>query len=339
MAEEDIYYADYLQLDKLLSAQQPLSDNSGVQAHDEMFFIIIHQVYELWFKQLLVEIDSVRFLLQEKTLADEMISTVVSRLQRMADIQQVMIEQIKVLESMSPMDFLEFRHLLASSSGFQSHQFRLLEIKLGVKFSSMVVFASLSQSHQKLIEQANDEASLFTLIEQWLQRCPYAQPESEVFWQQYRNAVDGLMIKEIERIQSHDHLKKEQTKIRIKQVKQSHDQFAALFDEKKFAKLKKENKVRMSLTATKAALFIYLYRDKVDLQMPYRLLSTLLDLDEYFANWRYRHALMVQRMIGNKVGTGGSSGCQYLYESSNERRVFSDLINLVNFLLPRSELP
>ena len=125
-------YSDYLQLEKILSAQDLMSAKRGTPAHDEMLFIIVHQVYELWFKQILHELDSVITIFKQESIIESDISFVVLRLQRIIEIQKILIDQIRVLETMTAMDFLEFRDDLFPSSGFQSAQFRLMENKLGL---------------------------------------------------------------------------------------------------------------------------------------------------------------------------------------------------------------
>ncbi len=127
---------DYLQLDKILGAQQPESDKQGQPAHDEMLFIVIHQAYELWFRQLLFETESVIAILGRPTLNDNSpeLQTIVHRLSRCATILKVLVHQIDIMETMTPMDFLDFRDKLRPASGFQSWQFKVLEAKLGLKY-------------------------------------------------------------------------------------------------------------------------------------------------------------------------------------------------------------
>ena len=126
-------YRDYLNLDSLLKSQKLISEKRGKKAHDEMLFIVSHQVYELWFKQILYEIDSVFEIFDMELVDESQIGTAVSRLQRINEIIQLLIDQIKILETMTPMDFLEFRDLLTPASGFQSGQFRLIENKIGLR--------------------------------------------------------------------------------------------------------------------------------------------------------------------------------------------------------------
>ena len=115
--------------------------------------------------------------------------------------------------------------------------------------------------------------------------------------------------------------------------------FQSIFDEKAYAKMQEEGLWRLSHQSLCAALFIYLYRDEPILQLPFNLMQSLQTIDEGFTQWRYRHALMVHRMIGIKMGTGGSSGHKYLMAASDKHKVFNDLNNLATFFIPKSALP
>src|ERR1700753_1343537 len=132
----NVHYSDYLQLDKILNAQQLESDRLGMHAHDEMLFIVIHQAYELWFRQLLYEADSVIAIFGQPRLNDNSpeLQTIVHRLSRCATILKVLVHQIDIMETMNPMDFLDFRDMLRPASGFQSWQFKTLEALLGVTY-------------------------------------------------------------------------------------------------------------------------------------------------------------------------------------------------------------
>ena len=135
MDEKALYYGGYLGLDKILNSQHPKSFLDGnTPAHDEMLFIIIHQAYELWFKQVLFELDYVMQVFGKEKINDnsEDINLVRHRLNRVIKILELLNQQVHVLDTMTPMDFLAFRNLLTPSSGFQSKQFRLIEAKLGL---------------------------------------------------------------------------------------------------------------------------------------------------------------------------------------------------------------
>ena len=124
------YYADYLKLPQLLSAQAPESVRHGRPAHDEMLFIIVHQTYELWFKQILHELDRIQVDFGGDVLEDEYFGRIVHGLDRINEVLKLLIQQLEVLETMTPLDFLDFRDFLFPASGFQSAQFRMIEITL-----------------------------------------------------------------------------------------------------------------------------------------------------------------------------------------------------------------
>jgi len=121
--KDDFYYADYLKLHALLAAQQPESARHGRPAHDEMLFIIVHQTYELWFKQILHELDRIQTDFGGDVVEDEYLGRIVHGLDRINEILKLLIQQLEVLETMTPLDFLDFRDFLFPASGFQSTQF------------------------------------------------------------------------------------------------------------------------------------------------------------------------------------------------------------------------
>ena len=129
---EPVYYHDYLRLDQLLDSQQPVSAGSGDEAHDELLFIIVHQAYELWFKQILHELGAVIRVFEDGVVREREMGALLGHLDRIVEIQRLMIAQIDVLETMTPLDFLDFRDQLIPASGFESLQFRLIENTLGV---------------------------------------------------------------------------------------------------------------------------------------------------------------------------------------------------------------
>ncbi|HVG41998.1 MAG TPA: tryptophan 2,3-dioxygenase family protein, partial [Chitinophagaceae bacterium] len=175
----NVHYHDYLQLDKILDAQHPESAKQNVSAHDEMLFIIIHQTYELWFKQLHHEADSIVAIMRKPSLNDNgpELQTIIHRLNRIAVILRVLVHQIDIMESMTPMDFLDFRDMLRPASGFQSWQFKLLEAKLGLKFEyrhgKEYYTAQLKEEHISIIKKAESDQSFLQLVNTWLERMPF----------------------------------------------------------------------------------------------------------------------------------------------------------------------
>jgi len=338
-------YADYLRLDGLLTLQAPRSVEQGAPAHDEMLFIVTHQAHELWFKQILHELDSVLHMFSDTTVDERNMGVCVARLERVCAIQKLLVEQVRVLESMTALDFLEFRDLLVPASGFQSTQFRKFEMKLGLKMperfaSPQSPFVTCLHARDAMEMRAtSSEPSLFDLVEKWLERTPFLDVEGYTFWKSYRQAVKDRMDRDASSIDNHPGLPEAEKQARKDEISKTAKSFEALFDESVHDNLVEEGHRRLSLRATHAALFIHLYRDEPILQLPFRLLGTLVDMDENLQNWRSQHALMVHRMIGVKVGTGGSLGYPYLKSTVERLKIFADFFNLSTFLIPRSALP
>ena len=131
--DQPLTYGEHLRLDLLLSCQRRQSEIHGRPAHDEMLFITVHQAYELWFKQILFELERVQATFSGPEVNDRSLGQVVQGLGRIVEIQKLLLQQLDVLETMTPLDFLDFRDLLFPASGFQSVQFRLLETCLGLR--------------------------------------------------------------------------------------------------------------------------------------------------------------------------------------------------------------
>ncbi|MDQ3022106.1 MAG: tryptophan 2,3-dioxygenase [Bacteroidota bacterium] len=340
-----IYYSDYLHLEKLLTSQLPKSDEYGHHAHDEMLFIIVHQAYELWFKQIIHELNSVIQMFQKENVDEKNIGIAVARLRRITAIQRLLIDQLNVLETMTPLDFLEFRDFLIPASGFQSLQFRLIENMLGLNIDSRVkldnknYYSHVSDEHQKMMIDSQSTSSLFNAVDNWLSRIPFLKIDAFDFWSHYKNAVAAMLENERQIILDNPSLTDEKREKQLKVFEETKEKFVALLDEQKHNELVKQGLRRLSYKSTLAALFINLYRDEPILHLPFRFLTYLVDIDELFTTWRHKHALMVHRMIGAKVGTGGSSGHHYLMETSEKHKVFKDLFDLSTYLIPRSSLP
>lgn len=340
-----IYYADYLQLNKILGAQSPKSDEYKNPAHDEMLFIIVHQVFELWFKQILHELASICKMFQEESIDERSIGVAVSRIQRIIEIQKILIEQLRVIETMTPLDFLEFRDYLIPASGFQSYQFRLIENKMGLKsenriqFNNIDYFNALNEEHRRLILASMENISLFEMVEKWLERTPFIKFSGFNFWETYKDTVEDMLENERQIIHNNPTLSDRKKEIQLLHNSKTLEHFEALFNKDKHIDMEKSGVARLSVKATLAALFINLYRDEPILHLPFRFLNAITEMDENFAMWRYRHVLMVHRMIGEKVGTGGSSGKNYLMTTVEQHRVFTDLFNLSTYMIPRSSLP
>ncbi|MAT40398.1 MAG: tryptophan 2,3-dioxygenase [Ectothiorhodospiraceae bacterium] len=346
MDEKQVYYADYLELDTLLNCQHPLSGKHGTKpAHDETLFIIIHQTYELWFKQILHELDSVIEIFSREPIEEQEVGIAVSRMRRVHEIQKILVDQISVLETMTPLDFLDFRDELFPASGFQSFQFRLLENRLGLdpdlrhRYNNAKYHAYLSEEHKQRMIESESQPSLLDLVNRWLERTPFLDMSGYNFWDAYKQAVNAMLDRDRQHVIDNPHLSEKEKAAELDQLEGTRSSFFYLFDKKLYDELVEKKEKRLSHTATQAALLILMYRDEPILRQPYMALECFMTIDKYFTMWRYRHVEMVHRMLGTKIGTGGSSGHDYLKTTAASHKVFTDLFDLSTYLIPRSELP
>ncbi len=323
-----VNYSEYLQLQTILNAQQTESEKHNLPAHDETLFIIIHQAYELWFKQLLHETESVAEILDKPSLNDNSpeLQTVVHRLSRMVTILKVLVHQIDIMETMTPMDFLDFRDMLRPASGFQSWQFKLLEARLGLKFEKRhgqeYYISQLKEEQVQLIKNAENQPSVLQLVNSWLSRMPFFEEKEN--WKNYESAKGGFWEDYIN-IYSESLADAESANKQL---------YNSLFTEEE-----SDANASLSTHARRSALFIMLYRGYPMLHLPYQLLNNLLEIDEQLSTWRYRHMNMVHRMIGSRIGTGGSTGRDYLGGAVQKHYIFSEIAQLTSFLIERRRLP
>jgi tryptophan 2,3-dioxygenase len=345
MSDDPLYYPDYLQLNKLLDSQDLESAKHGEPVHDEMLFVIVHQAYELWFKQIIWELDSIIELFSQDQVPERDMGTAVARLRRINEIQDILISQIGVLETMTPLDFLDFRDYLFPASGFQSAQFRIVENKLGLRAEDRLKLggsdytARFEENDKGAVMDAAGEPSLFALVERWLERTPFLDTGDFVFWEAYQKAVHTRIQEDRRVVEENPNLGDDEREAQLKDFDLVLKQYEAIFDPEKYEREQTAGRLRLSHRAFQAALFITLYRDQPALQEPFRLLELLMDIDESFTAWRYRHAQMAMRMIGRRVGTGGSAGAKYLEKSAERSRVFGDFFSLSTFLVPRVDRP
>lgn len=257
-----VSYASYLKVTELLTLQQRLSEPAE---HDEMLFIIIHQVYELWFKQILHELD-----LAERDLSKDNTFGALKTLKRITAIQRVLTEQVGVLETMTPNDFNLFRSRLNPASGFQSWQFRLVEYRMGLKDEVFLKFFRAQPDAVAAMEKTRNEPSFYDHVLRFFARRGFAIPEA-------------VLTRDVSKYYQAD--------------------------------------------AGVESIFTKIYQEHEKYYDMYILLEALTDLDQQFTLWRYRHVAMVERMIGNRIGTGGSSGVNYL-ASTLSKRFFPELWSL-----------
>ena len=330
------YYPTYLQLEKILDSQRPLSFEAGQSpAHDEMLFIIIHQAYELWFKQILFELEFVKKVFSKEKVDDnsEDLNLCRHRLKRVTRILELLNQQVTVLDTMTPLDFLEFRNLLTPASGFQSKQYRLIEATLGLKMDKRHQHAYYKRTNEggfdekdfNEINSIEDSFTILQLMNQWLERMPFFD---EKYWNSYTAQFpatnEHAFWSDYRTLYMQSLTEREQHKLA---------DFDAHFIEQK------NEEGSFSDAAMRSALFILLYRDFPVFQTSFQILDTLIEIDHWLAGWRHKHYVMVRRMIGMRVGTGNTTGAGYLEGAVQQHYIFKDIASLSTYLIERRKLP
>lgn len=256
----------------------------------------------------------------------------VHRLGRIDTILKVAVHQIDILETMTPMDFLDFRDFLRPASGFQSWQFKITEAKLGLRFTERFgkeyYTSQLRPEHVAMIKEVEAKPTLLDQVNEWLERMPFF--DEPVYWKNYRplHPAAGDL---------HPFWNDYAAIYRESLVEGERGNDRAF--EHTFFQDDALPERRLSAKACRAALFIMLYRGYPLLQAPFQLLNYLLEIDEQLSTWRYRHVSMVTRMIGMRTGTGGSSGRGYLKGALDKHHIFQEIAALSSFLIERRRLP
>lgn len=354
MADTPTYW-DYLRLDRLLDLQGGLEGNEQQLMPDELHFIIVHQAFELWFKLTLRELRLARDHLAAPRVPEERIPYVVHHLSRVSEILKLAVEQFRVMETLTPQDFLAFRDKLIPASGFQSFQMRELEIVLGLEDQQRIDYAGSDPlSHiEKLakgspagelawlrISEARDETNLRQALHTWLFRTPVqgSSPDDPGD----ADAVKGFLQSYFLKMQAQNHDKADRLSRALKTDKARIEAQLAEGEAKAksflFAEDVPEEERERTRRVRAGAVFIESYRELPLLAWPRLLLDTVVEVDEQLVIWRSRHARMVERVIGRRVGTGGSSGVDYLDQTARYR-VFDELWAVRTILLPKDALP
>ena len=353
----EVTYNSYIETDKLLSLQGSVM-KSGLHHHDEHLFIVCHQSFELWFKQILFELTSVRDVLArlisddketaivERDLVMECMQACVHRVKRADQIMRYCLGTFDLLETMHPADFLEFRDYIGPASGFQSVQMREMELLMGLKDSQRVTcsfnhYTDPLKHHQsglECISQRQAQPSIKDIVYRWLDSKIAPRVPSEF--------IDIFMEKKIENLQFQKSIwiadPNDIQKAVDKELTQVYP-FLSGENSEEIQALKKNNQECQHAQEhikkrREAILFIYCFRQEPELYQYANLLDDLVAFEEGLLLWRTRHLRMVERMIGRRTGTGGSSGVDYL-ESTTSYRVFLDLWQAKSHFIRSTALP
>ena len=348
-------YWDYLGLYKLLNLQNGLESGEQDLNTDELHFIITHQSLELWFKLMLAELRMARDHLAAPHLQEDQVPQVVHHLRRVTEILRLAARTFGVMETLTPQDFMNFRDKLTPASGFQSFQMREIELVLGMDWATRVQYGKTDpldhirklagqsltgEMAVKHIDAVLKETTLRQALHSWLYRTPIqgsvpteGNDDAQVidFIDRYYAAIERY----------HEDQCQGLIKSSVAPPESLIKRFAAHSEQAKtyLHALDVEEEERSFVRRYRAALlFIESYRTLPLLAWPRLLIDTIVEVEQLMVMFRHRHARSVERIIGRRVGTGGSSGVSYL-DKTTEMRIFTELSAVRTLLLPTRYLP
>ena len=343
-------YWDYLKIPQLLSLQGGLEDDEALLGTDELHFILVHQAFELWFKLALAELRLARDHLAAPRVPEQHIPHVVHHLGRVNRILDVCAHQFEVMETLTPQDFLAFRDKLIPSSGFQSFQMREIEVLLGLQESQRTDsgFGDPLDEIRKRgkgspagefaiarLEAAVAEQSLRSALHEWLLRTPIqgsdpTTPDDDdrvqEFSDGYLAAMERRFSGQADRLVEAGVMDASCAAAKFGRTLELAREFLAADGDRRVRRIRA------------AIVFIESYRELPLLAWPRVLIDAVVELEERMVLFRSRHARMVERIIGRRIGTGGSSGVDYL-DRTAAYRVFTELWAVRTILLPRDAVP
>lgn len=350
-------YWEYLRIEDLLSLQDGLEGDEAALSDHEVLFIVVHQVFELWFKLVLRELTTARNLLNRDPVPDLELSKTVRCLRRVKEILDRGADHFRVMETLTTRDFLDFRDKLLPASGFQSAQFREVEILMGLREQVRLHLGaegsylralrnpdgSESPASRRVRERLDDTPTLREAVDEWLHRTPLrgSHPEQPGDAQVVQDFIEDFVAchaKDIGDVsvraarQTETDTSRRELADRYEQEMQQARAFLLAQD------VPVEQRARRS--RIRAALaFIESYRELPLLAWPRELVDSLLTVEQALIIFRQRHARMVEVEIGRRIGTGGSSGVDYLDGTALSGRIFSDIWAVRTYLVAKSAVP
>ena len=356
MATGTVYW-DYIKIEELLALQSGIAESDDELSNDEVMFIVVHQIDELWFKLAVRELVHVRDLFAQEKVREQQLANAVRGVRRTALLFEQVAHHFALMETMTTRDYLGFRDKLSPASGFQSAQLREIEILLGLKIEERLPLGNDhdylralrypdgrdSPASRRVEARLGDRPTLHEAIGEWVYRTPLqgSTPEQagderrvEEFVERYLAAMsielDAAM--ELAVAAAPGDADRERLARRYAQEKINARAFLTAEDA--------APEQRRRWTRIRAALvFIESYRELPLLAWPREVLDALVHLEQSFVIFRQRHARMVERVVGRRTGTGGSAGVDYLDQTALKYRVFRDLWAVRTLLIQRTALP
>ena len=350
-------YWDYIKVEELLALQGGLEPTDTGLSNDEVLFITVHQIDELWFKLILRELITVRNLFAKVPVPEQALASAARGIRRMTLLVEHVSAHFEIMETMTTRDYLAFRDKLNPASGFQSGQLREIEVLLGLSDADRVPLGdeqsymnalkahdgSPSSAYRRVAARLHDKPSLVEAIREWLSRTPIqgtapGDPDDDknvnAFIESYSAAHEKCALEALEIAKS--------TALAAGDAERLEKRYAREIEGSR-AFLRAEDcpeADRERMKRIRAALvFIESYRELPLLAWPRVIIDELVAFEQAFVIFRQRHARMVERIIGQRTGTGGSSGVDYLDQTALRYRIFRDIWAVRTLLVRQSELP
>lgn len=349
-------YWEYIKVEELLGLQGGFDGDEAKVSNDECLFIVVHQVYELWFKLVLRELTSARDLFRQNPVPDIQLASAARAFRRIVTIFEQAVGHFRVMETLTTRDYLEFRDRLIPASGFQSAQLREIEILLGLDDGLRIPLGregsyiealkgadgKPSSATLRVEKRLSDPPSLKQVVYEWLSRTPIDGAQSS------QESVDRF-LRGI--IAAHRGEIGVRTKLAEQQAltPEDVDRLRARYEkEVTFAETflmanedpSIDDETRAFRRRVRAGIvFLESYRELPRLAWPREVVDGLVELEQAMVLWRQRHARMVERVIGRRTGTGGSAGVDYLDQTALRYRVFGDVWAVRSLLLRKPTLP
>ncbi len=341
-------YWEYIRVEELLRLQGGIDGDESKRSNDEVLFIVVHQVYELWFKLVLRELQSARDLFQQNPVPDMALAGATRSLKRVTTIFQQAVHHFQVMETLTTRDYLDFRDTLIGASGFQSAQMREIEIllgldeekrlPLGVESSYKEALKSMDGSSSPALDRVEKRLhggqSLKSVVYAWLARTPVSEVGPEKYLADVLTSHKAEMERRLAIVE--ERMKLPESEMLLWRKRYDEELKAAerfLLCEGEGADVAHRRKVRAAL------VFLESYRELPRLAWPREAIDALLEMEQAMIIWRQRHARMVERIIGRRTGTGGSAGVDYLDQTALRYRVFDEVWAVRTLLLREGAVP
>ena len=349
-------YWEYIKVEELLGLQGGFDGDESKVSNDECLFIVVHQIYELWFKIMLRELTTARDLFRQNPVPDVQLASAVRSFRRVVTLFEQAVAHFRVMETLTTRDYLEFRDRLIPASGFQSAQLREIEILLGLDDQIRIPLGR-EGSYMEALKGADGKPSPATprvesrlhggprrkqVVYEWLSRTPIDGAHSS------QRAVDTFLRNIVEahrsEISVRTKLAEQQalTPEDIERLRARYEREVAFAENFLMAEEdpQADPETRAFRRRVRAGIvFLESYRELPRLAWPREVVDALVELEQAMVVWRQRHARMVERVIGRRTGTGGSAGVDYLDQTALRYRVFNDIWAVRSLLLRKPTLP